>query len=81
MGDDILNTAHIHVEQVVFRIHVNDTDCFNCFDMTHGEDKPSYVLYISRSDDTDRKTALICSVCTDEYNLEEIAQWIKKHET
>lgn len=75
---DILKTAHIHLEQAMLRVHVKDTSVFKLELME--EDKPDYVVWISRSNDkTENKTSLVVCV-TDGYDLEEIAEWINKYD-
>jgi hypothetical protein len=68
----------IELDNATFRVSVEDTDKYDCQEMN--ENKPDYVLWISRSNDSaDRHNTLIVSV-TDGYDLEEISNWIKSNE-
>lgn len=76
---DILKTAHIHVEQIIFRVHVGNAYHFNIEGAM--ELKPDYVLDVSRSNDKSQQmTTLLVTVIGDEYDLDEMADWIKQHD-
>lgn len=77
--DDILKTAHIHVENVMLRVHVKDSGAFN-IGLMNELPKPDSVLFIGRSNDQEQtKQSLLVSVVGD-YDVNEIADWIKKYE-
>lgn len=76
--EEILKTAHIQLDHANFRVHVKDASVFPFERME--EEKPDYVLWVSRSNDsTQRETSLIVSVI-DGYDLEELADWIRSYE-
>lgn len=72
-----INTAHIHLDNAVFRVHVNDTADFDLGRMVEADKKPTGVLWAGRSNDpSQNKTSLLVCV-TEGYNLEEVAEWVE----
>jgi len=81
MIEDILKTAHIHLESATFRVHVKDSMAFPIQLMQDGADKPDFVISISRSNDPAQfKQSLLVWVC-DGYDIDIIADWITKYDT
>ncbi len=79
--ENILNTAHIHLDNATFRVHVKDSLAFPIQLMNDGADKPDFVITISRSNDPSQfKQSLLVWVC-DGYDLDVIAAWISKYDT
>lgn len=77
--EDILKTAHIHLDNATFRVHVKDSAAFDIGIMNHSNDKPEGILWVGRSNDPEQtKQSILVCVC-DGYNLEEIAEWISKY--
>jgi len=79
MNEEIFNTANIHVESVMFRVHVKDSSCFK-IDLMNELEKPDSVIFIGRSNDPEQtKQSLLVNVVGD-YDINEIGEWITKYE-
>lgn len=76
--EEMLSTAHIHLEHALYRIHVADASKYPIERMN--EEKPSYVLYVAQSLDPDQaKQSLLINA--EECNLGELAAWVRSYET
>lgn len=80
MISDFLETAHIHLEQATFRVHVNNSTAFDIKAMNEAEDKPDFVLWTGRSNDPEQKQQSILVTVVLDYDLVALARWIKCYE-
>jgi len=76
---DFLKIAHIQLDNATFRVHVTDSDVFRIDKMNDGS-KPDFVLWISKSNDPEQNKQSLLVTVSDDYNLEDLAKWIKSYE-
>jgi hypothetical protein len=80
MIETVLNTAHIHLDHAVFRIHVQDSRNYPIEEMNESPDKPDFLLYVSYSADPEQTKQSIIAAVVDGYDLNELADWVRKFE-
>ena len=77
--NDILKTAHIHIETSTYRVHVSDSSLVDIRMMNQDENRPDFVNGVSYSSDPARnKTSILIETCG-EIDLNELADWINSY--
>ena len=80
--DDIIKTAHIHVDHIMLRVHVKQSSMFPIMMMNADEDKPKAVDWVGYSNDPQQTEHSLLVMCTGEYpDLVAVADWLAKYES
>ena len=77
--EQIINTAHIHLDNATFRIHVQDADVFPIRVMNEDDSKPEFILWISKSNDPEQKKQSLLVSVGPYYSLDELNEWVQHY--
>lgn len=78
--EEILKTAHIHIESATLRVHIDSIDKYDTNKMSEDELKPDFVMWVSKSHDYDQKKDSLLVEVVGEWDLNILAEWVKKYE-
>ena len=74
--EEVINTAHIHLDNATFRVHVQDSDVFPIQIMNEDNSKPEFVLWIGKSNDPEQEKQSLLVNVGPYYSLDELSNWI-----
>lgn len=77
--EDILKTAHIHLDHAVYRVYVEDSSLIDIKMMNEDENKPSFIFGVGTSNDSARNQHSILVEVNGDLDMNELADWINSY--